>query len=75
MLDSPRKTLHFFWSHGPLFGTPRQFVFGVMGLFFGPLKELMSECTQDICSGKLRLNPESVSGTRWGELRGITVVC
>ena len=27
----------FFKSHGPLFWTPRKNIFGVMGLFFGPL--------------------------------------
>ena len=26
-----------FWSHGHLFWTPRKNIFGVMGLFFGPL--------------------------------------
>ena len=43
MLDPPRKIWQFVWSHGPLFGTPRQNFFGVMGLFFGPLGKTFLE--------------------------------
>ena len=35
------RAMPYFWSHGPLFWTPRQNVVGVMGLFFGPLGKFL----------------------------------
>ena len=42
-------------SHGPLFWTPRQNFFGVMGLFFGPLGQLlMISWKQKRCATSVR---------------------
>ena len=42
-------------SQGPLFWTPRQFLFGVMGLFFGPLGQfLVISWKQKRCATSVR---------------------